>query len=105
MNTEERIKILEGLVADLSHKVNLFHKTDRYDLRRTVSISADKIGLHNVEPVAQFSDTSAFAGFSAGSAPNMNGEDSTHTGNFGTKAYTFGGLVRALKLKGILAKN
>jgi len=66
--------------------------------------SGESIGLHNATPVPQHSSTGQTAGFTAGSGTGMN-DDSTATGGVGTKAYTFGDIVKLLKDVGLAAAS
>ncbi len=54
-------------------------------------------------PVAQESTAGLTTGFTAGSGTAAN-DDSTHTGNDGSTAYTVSDIVRSLKAYGLLAK-
>lgn len=62
------------------------------------------IGLYGATPIAQYSTTGTTTGFTAGAGTAVK-DDSTFTGNTGTKAYTIGDIVRALKLIGALASS
>lgn len=62
------------------------------------------IGLYTATPVAQHSSTGQTSGFTAGSGTAVN-DDSTFTGGTGSKAYTVGDIVRALKLLGAIASS
>lgn len=62
------------------------------------------LGLYSTTPVAQHSTTGQTAGFTAGVGTAVN-DDSTFTGGSGTKAYTIGDVVRALKNIGLMAAS
>ena len=64
-----------------------------------------KLGFYNATPVAQQATTGTTTGFTAGGPANGVHADSTFTGNSGTKAYTVGDIVRALKNLGLLAAS
>lgn len=66
--------------------------------------TTQKLGFWNSAPVAQYSTTGTTTGFTAGSGTAAK-DDSTYTGNTGTKAYTVGDIVRALKTCGIMAAS
>lgn len=66
--------------------------------------ASQKIGFFNATPVAQQNTTGTTAGFTAGAGTAVL-SDSTFTGNTGTKAYTIGDIVRALKNLGLLAAS
>jgi len=66
--------------------------------------AASLLGFHAVTPVAQQAGTGLTTGFTAGSGTAAN-DDSTYTGNSGTKAYTVGDIVLALKNYGLLAAS
>lgn len=63
--------------------------------------SAQKIGFYNATPVIQRTTTGTTTGFTAGVGTAVL-SDSTFTGNSGTKAYTIGDIVLALKQLGLL---
>ena len=69
-----------------------------------IDFNATELGFHAATPVAQHSSTGQTAGFTAGSGTGMN-DDSTATGGTGTKAYTFGDVVKCLKEKGLMASS
>jgi hypothetical protein len=62
----------------------------------------DSLGFWGVTPVTQHSTTGETAGFTAGTGTAAR-VDSKYTGNVGTKAYTVGDIVKALKRCGIMA--
>lgn len=63
-----------------------------------------KLGFYNKAPVAQQATTGTTTGFTAGAGTAVL-SDSTFTGNSGTKAYTVGDIVLALKNLGLLAAS
>jgi hypothetical protein len=67
--------------------------------------TAQKLGFYNATPVVQQATTGTTTGFTAGGPANGVHADSTFTGNSGTKAYTIGDIVRALKNLGLLAAS
>lgn len=67
--------------------------------------TTQKIGFWNATPVPQFgATTGTTAGFTSGSSDPVL-KDSTFTGDNGTKAYTIGDIVKALKAAGIMAAS
>ena len=66
--------------------------------------TSQKIGFFNADPVAQQSTVNTTTGFTAGSGSAAK-DDSTFTGDFGTRAYTVGDIVKALKTLGLLQKD
>lgn len=66
--------------------------------------TTQKIGLWNATPVVQYSTTGTATGFTAGGGTTAT-HLSTFTGNSGTKAYTVGDIVLALKTCGIMAAS
>lgn len=66
--------------------------------------TTQKLGFYNASPVAQQSTTGTTTGFTAGSGTTAK-SDSTYTGGSGTKAYTVGDVVLALKNLGLLAAS
>jgi hypothetical protein len=66
--------------------------------------AASKIALWGETPVNQHATTGQTAGFTAG-AGAASLVDSTYTGGVGTKAYTVGDIVKALKNAGVMAKS
>ena len=67
--------------------------------------TTQKLGFYAATPVAQQATTGTTTGFTAGGPANGVHADSTFTGNSGTKAYTVGDIVRALKNLGLLAAS
>ena len=63
-----------------------------------------KLGFFDAAPVAQQATTGTTTGFTAGSGTAAN-DDSTYTGGSGSKAYTVGDIVLALKNLGLLAAS
>ncbi len=61
-----------------------------------------KLGFWNATPVIQQSSVGETTGFTAGSGTAAK-DDSTHTGNVGSVAYTVSDIVKHLKTVGILA--
>ena len=66
--------------------------------------TTQKLGFWNAAPVPQYATTGTLTGFVAGAGTTMTHE-STVTGDNGTKAYTLGDVVRALKAAGIMAAS
>ena len=66
--------------------------------------TAQKIGFWNVTPIVQPSGTGETTGFTAGSGTAVL-DDSTFTGNSGSKAYRVNDIVKALKAAGIMAAS
>ena len=63
--------------------------------------ASQKLGFYNATPVIQPSVTGTTTGFTAGSGTAVQ-SGSTFTGGTGTKAYTIGDIVKALKSLGIM---
>jgi hypothetical protein len=63
-----------------------------------------KLGFHGTTPVVQRSTTGTTTGFTAATGTAVV-SGSTFTGGSGTKAYTIGDVVLALKQLGILASS
>lgn len=63
-----------------------------------------KMGFWNVTPIVQPATTGTTTGFTAGSG-TASKSDSTFTGGSGTKAYTVGDIVLALKSSGLMAAS
>jgi hypothetical protein len=66
--------------------------------------TTQKIGFWNATPIVRPSSTGETTGFTAGAGTGVN-DDSTFTGNTGTKAYTIGDVVKHLKNSGLLAAS
>lgn len=66
--------------------------------------TTQKLGFWNATPVVQYSTTATTTGFTAGAGSAVD-SSATFTGNTGTKAYTIGDVVRALKLCGLMAAS
>jgi hypothetical protein len=66
--------------------------------------TAEKLGFFGTTPVAQPSTTGETAGFTAGAGTAVN-DQSTFTGNVGTKAYRLSDIVKALKQLGLIASS
>jgi hypothetical protein len=66
--------------------------------------TTQKLGFYNATPVVQQATTGTTTGFTVNSGTTVR-DDSTFTGNSGTKAYTVGDIVRALKNLGLLAAS
>ncbi len=67
-----------------------------------ITLSGSSIGFYGAPAVAQYATEGTVTGFTAGSGTAVK-HDSTFTGNVGTKAYTQGDIVKALKLSGLIA--
>ncbi|MCK5633304.1 hypothetical protein KAH94_06110, partial [bacterium] len=63
-----------------------------------------KIGVYGATPVVQPSGTGETTGFTAGAGTGVN-DDSTFTGNLGSKAYRINDIVKALKQAGWLVQS
>lgn len=66
--------------------------------------ATQKLGFYNATPVVQYSTVGTVTGFTAGSGTAVL-DDSTFTGGVGSKAYTVGDIVKALKTLGIIASS
>ena len=64
-----------------------------------------KIGFFNATPAVQQSTVNTTTGFTEGSGGTAAKTVSTFTGDFGTRAYTIGDIVKALKTLGLLQKD
>ena len=71
---------------------------------KIATATTQKLGFYNATPVVQQATTGTTTGFTAGSGTTAR-DDSTFTGNSGTKAYTVGDIVLALKNLGLLAAS
>lgn len=67
--------------------------------------AAQKLGLWNATPVIQPATTGTTTGFTVVGASAAVAPESTFTGNSGSKAYTIGDIVLALKQAGIMAAS
>lgn len=67
--------------------------------------TTQKIALWNATPIVQPSTTGELTGFTANASANATFNESTWTGNVGTKAYTVSDIVKHLKNSGILAAS
>lgn len=63
-----------------------------------------KLSFYGNTPITQPADTGETTGFTAGAGTGVN-DDSTFTGNVGTKAYTISDIVKALKNLGLIATS
>lgn len=61
----------------------------------------EPIGFYGVQSNQQYNTEGTTTGFTAGAGTAVL-SDSTFTGNFGTRAYTIGDIVRALKKVGLM---
>lgn len=66
--------------------------------------TSQKLGFWNAAPIVQPATTGTTAGFTQNAGTEVR-DDSTFTGNVGTKAYTIGDIVKALKDAGIMAAS
>jgi hypothetical protein len=66
--------------------------------------TGQKLAFYNATPVAQHSTTGETVGVTHGSGTATK-DDSTFTGNVGTKAYTMSDIVKALKNLGLIAAS
>jgi hypothetical protein len=88
----------------LASSLNIALRTGQGDTIICQHASA-RFGIFTVTtPVVQYTTTGTTTGFTAGAGTAVL-SDSTFTGNDGTKAYTIGDIVRALKSYGFLAKS
>jgi hypothetical protein len=94
------IKFSENLTMDDGKQIILDTTTGT----EIGTATSQKLGLWGATPVVQPSTTGTTTGFTAGSGTGVN-DDSTFTGNTGTKAYTIGDIVYNLKQCGILAAS
>jgi len=69
-----------------------------------IQLRDGKLGLYGVAPVVQHSTTGEATGFTVGGGTPVT-HTSTFTGNTGTKAYTIGDVVKALKQVGLMASS
>lgn len=67
--------------------------------------TTQKLGFYNAAPVVQQATTGTTTGFTSGGPSNTVHADATFTGGSGTKAYTIGDIVLALKNLGLLAAS
>lgn len=66
--------------------------------------TTQKLAFYNSTPIVQPSSVGTTTGFTAGSGTTVR-DDSSFTGNTGTKAYTIGDIVKHLKELGLLAAS
>ncbi len=66
--------------------------------------TTEKLGFWNVTPIIQPATTGTATGFTGNAGTAVTHTD-TFTGNSGTKAYTIGDIVLALKAAGIMAAS
>lgn len=66
--------------------------------------TSQKLSFYGASPVTQRATTGTTTGFTAGSGTAVN-DDSTFTGDTGTRAYTIGDIVKAMKELGLLGLN
>lgn len=64
-----------------------------------------KMSSWGATPIVQPSGTGLLIGFTGNAADNVNAVNYAANGNLGTKSYSLGDVVRALKLKGELASS
>ena len=104
------IRLTDNLADALSVKISggadfLIADTTNSNEKLTIlSAATQKLGFFGTTPVIQQATTGTTTGFTAGSGTAAK-DDSTFTGNSGTKAYTVGDIVLALKNYGILAAS
>ena len=67
--------------------------------------TSQKLGFWNVTPVVQPATTATTSGFIVVGTSAVVAPESTFTGNTGSKAYTIGDIVLALKQAGIMAAS
>lgn len=66
--------------------------------------TTQKLSFYNSTPIVQPSSVGETTGFTAGVGSAAK-DDSTYTGNTGTKAYTVGDIVKHLKALGLIASS
>jgi hypothetical protein len=66
--------------------------------------ATQKLGFYGTTPVVQYATEGTVTGFTAGSGTAAK-DDSTYTGDFGTRAYTVGDIVKCLKTCGLMDKD
>lgn len=66
--------------------------------------TSSKIGFYDISPIVQPNSVGEATGFTAGSGTGVN-DDSTFTGNVGSKAYRINDIVKHLKNLGIIADS
>ncbi len=66
--------------------------------------ATQKLGFYGATPVVQYATEGTVTGFTAGSGTAAK-DDSVYTGDFGTRAYTVGDIVKCLKTVGLMDKD
>ena len=89
-----------GNLAINTNKFTIAGATGNTAIAGTLEVTGN-CGFYGESAVAQYATEGTTAGFTAGSGTAAN-DDSTFTGNTGTKAYTVGDIVLALKGLGLI---